>query len=98
MENNRVEAVLSLPGGVFNPYSGVNTSVLVFRKGGATDRVMFLHADNDGFKLDANHDKPIDHGDLPGLVSGFREREARWEERTVSYSIPTPLGAGFAGE
>ena len=38
---------------------------------------MFLHADNDGFKLDANHDKPIDHGDLPGLVSGFREREAR---------------------
>ena len=36
VENNRVEAVLSLPGGVFNPYSGVKTSVLVFRKGGAT--------------------------------------------------------------
>ena len=78
VENNRVEAVLSLPGGVFNPYSGVKTSVLVFRKGGATGRVMFLHADNDGFKLDANHDTPIDNNDLPGLVSAFGDREARW--------------------
>ena len=78
VENNRVEAVLSLPGGVFNPYAGVKTSVLVFRKGGTTDRVMFLHADNDGFKLDANHDTPIDEDDLPGLVSAFRDREARW--------------------
>ena len=78
IENNRVEAVLSLPGGVFNPYSGVKTSVLVFRKGGATDRVMFLHADNDGFKLDANHDTPIDADDLPSLVSAFQDREAQW--------------------
>ena len=39
MENNRVEAVLSLPGGVFQPYSGVKTSVLFFRKGGRTERV-----------------------------------------------------------
>ena len=78
VENNRVEAVLSLPGGVFNPYSGVKTSVLVFRKGGTTDRVMFLHADNDGFKLDANHDTPIDDDDLPSLVSAFRDRESRW--------------------
>jgi len=78
IENNTVEAVLSLPGGVFNPYSGVKTSVLVFRKGGATERVMFLNADNDGFKLDANHDQPIDEDDLPGLIEAFRDREARW--------------------
>ena len=78
VENNTVEAVLSLPGGVFNPYSGVKTSVLVFRKGGATGRVMFLHAENDGFKLDANHDQPIDEDDLPGLIEAFRDRDARW--------------------
>ena len=78
MESNTVEAVLSLPGGVFNPYSGVKTSVLVFHKGGATERVMFLHADNDGFKLDANHDQPIDEDDLPNLIEAFRDREARW--------------------
>ena len=78
VEHNTVEAVLSLPGGVFNPYSGVKTSVLVFRKGGATGPVMFLHTDNDGFKLDANHDQPIDEDDLPGLTEAFRDRDARW--------------------
>ena len=86
VENNTVEAVLSLPGGVFNPYSGVKTSVLMFRKGGVTERVMFLHADNDGFKLDANHDQPIDDDDLPGLVAAYRdrvEREAEWGDRDL---------------
>ena len=78
VESNKVEAVLSLPGGVFNPYSGVKTSVLVFRKGSATERVMFLHADHDGFKLDANHDQPVDEDDLPGLVGAFRDRGAHW--------------------
>ena len=84
VENNTVEAVLSLPGGVFNPYSGVKTSVLVFRKGGTTEWVMFSHADNDGFKLDANHDRPIEKDDLPGLIVAFKdrvERERTWAER-----------------
>ena len=65
---------------MFNPYSGVKTSVLVFRKGGATERVMFLHADNDGFKLDANHDQPIDADDLPGLIDAFGDRGDRWRQ------------------
>lgn len=84
IENNRVEAVMSLPGGVFQPYSGVKTSVLFFRKGGTTDNVMFLHADNDGYKLDANHDTPIEADDLPGLIAAFRDHEAglkTWEAR-----------------
>jgi type I restriction enzyme M protein len=80
MQNNRVEAVLSLPGGVFQPYSGVKTSVLIFAKGGRTREVMFLHAGNDGFKLDANHDQPIEADDLPGLIAAFRSRKARWAE------------------
>lgn len=74
IENNRVEAVLSLPAGVFNPYSAVKTSVLVFRKGGTTTEVMFLYAENDGFKLDANHNHPIDADDLPGLADAFHNR------------------------
>ena len=84
VENNTVEAVLSLPGGVFNPYSGVKTSVLIFRKGGTTKRVMFLHADYDGFKLDANHDQAIEEDDLPDLVAAYRDRvaeEASWRNR-----------------
>ena len=84
MHNNRVEAVLSLPGGVFQPYSGVKTSVLVFAKGGRTERVMFLNASNDGFKLDANHEQPIEADDLPGLIAAFNSRDdmlADWQNR-----------------
>lgn len=80
MQNNRVEAVLSLPGGVFQPYSGVKTSVLIFYRGGRTERVMFLHASNDGFKLDANHDQPIEADDLPGLIAAFNRREKMWAD------------------
>jgi type I restriction enzyme M protein len=79
IENNTVDAVLSLPGGVFAPYSGVKTSVLLFHKGGTTERVLFLHADADGYKLDANHDQPIDDDDLPALVDAFKNREACWQ-------------------
>ena len=80
IENNRVEAVLSLPGGVFQPYSGVKTSVLIFRKGGTTERVLFLHADNDGYKLDANHDTPIDADDLNVLRDMYSSADERWTE------------------
>jgi type I restriction enzyme M protein len=78
LQNNRVEAVLSLPGGVFQPYSGVKTSVLILRKGGRSERVMFLHADADGFKLDANHDQPIEADDLPSLSAAFNSRDELW--------------------
>lgn len=84
VENNRVEAVLSLPGGVFQPYSGVKTSVLFFRRGGTTEQVLFLHADDDGYKLDANHDTPIEADDLPALADTFKQRDAscsRWQAR-----------------
>lgn len=80
IENNRVEAVLSLPGGVFQPYSGVKTSVLFFRKGGSTESVLFLHADNDGYKLDANHDVPIEADDLHGLIAAYQSRDQRLQE------------------
>ncbi|VTU25165.1 putative type I restriction enzymeP M protein [Variovorax sp. PBL-H6] len=78
IEQHCVEAVMSLPGGVFQPYSGVKTSVLFFRRGGRTQRVMFLHAEDDGYRLDANHDTPIESDDLPALAQAFIGREAAW--------------------
>lgn len=87
VENNCVEAVLSLPGGVFQPYSGVKTSVLIFKKGGSTGNVQFLHADNEGYKLDANHDQPIDADDLPGLVAAYRDKDSNlttWQARDTA--------------
>ena len=62
----------------------MKTSVLVFAKGGRTERVMFLHASNDGFKLDANHEQPIEADDLPGLIAAFNSRGdmlADWQNR-----------------
>lgn len=90
VENNTVEAVLSFPGGVFQPYSGVKTSALFFRKGGSTGRVLFLHVDNDGYKLDANHDQPIAADDLPGLIEVFHSSEDRWAEWQAAGSNSVP--------
>ena len=75
LENNTVNAVLSLPGGVFQPYAGVKTSVLLFSKGGTTKQVMFLHANNDGYALDAQHSTPIEADDLPELVAAYKNQE-----------------------
>ena len=65
---------------MFQPYSGVKTSVLVFARGGRTEKVMFLHASNDGFKLDANHDFPIEADDLPGLIAAFNSRDEMFSD------------------
>lgn len=94
LEHNTVVAVLSLPAGVFQPYSGVKTSVLFFRKGGTTQRVLFLNADNDGYKLDANHDQPIEPDDLPGLIEVFETRDARWQEWEAYLHSRMESGAG----
>jgi len=80
IENNRVEAVLSMPGGIFQPYSGVKTSVLFFKKGGNTERVLFLHANNDGYKLDAKHDTPIEQDDLPELIEAYHSKDELWPD------------------
>ena len=104
IENNRVEAVLSLPGGVFQPYSGVKTSVLIFRKGGQTENVLFLHIDNDGYKLDANHDQAIDADDLPNCVETYRARDTKltewesWNATATASSIPSPVAGASEGE
>jgi type I restriction enzyme M protein len=84
VENTQVDAVLSLPGGVFQPYSGVKTSVLFFRKCGHTEHVLFLHVEDDGYALNANHDKPVDQDDLPLLAKAYAQRDeslAQWQAR-----------------
>src|SRR5690606_4849191 len=64
IDDNQLEAVIKLPSGVFKPYAGVSTAILVFRKGGETTQVFFYNVENDGFSLDDKRD-PIQQNDLP---------------------------------
>jgi type I restriction enzyme M protein len=68
VEHNQLEAVINLPSGVFKPYAGVATAILIFTKGGATSNVWFYDLQNDGFSLDDKRN-PIAANDLPHLVS-----------------------------
>ena len=84
IENNTLQAVMSLPSGVFKPYSDVKTSVLFFSKGGETKQVMFLHVDDDGYQLDAQHDTAIDADDLPLVRDAYQDRTKclkQWSKR-----------------
>ena len=67
-------AVVSLPAGVFQPYSGVKTSILILDRALAkrTDRIAFFKVENDGFDLGAQR-RPIDKNDLPEIAEGLRE-------------------------
>ena len=74
VDNNQLEAVISLPSGVFKPYAGVSTAILIFTKGGSTDHVWFYDVQADGFSLDDKR-TPIKANDLPSLISEFKVRD-----------------------
>ena len=71
IDKNQLEAVISLPSGVFKPYAGVSTGILVLTKGGCTDSVFFYEVEADGFSLDDRRD-PIETNDLPDCLSRWQ--------------------------
>lgn len=78
-----LQAIISLPSGVFKPYSGVGTSIMIFQKGLATESVWFYEMTSDGFSLDDRR-SPITENDIPDVL-------ARWPQRQSgpkSFSVP----------
>lgn len=73
IEESQLEGVISMPSGVFKPYAGVSTAVLVFTKGGETDKVWFYDMQADGFSLDDKRN-PIKENDLPDIVEKWNKR------------------------
>lgn len=72
IENNQLEAVISLPSGVFKPYAGVSTAIIIFTKGGKTEDVFFYDLESDGFTLDDKRAKIGDgNGDLPDVQAKY---------------------------
>lgn len=73
VDQNQLEAVISLPSGVFKPYAGVSTGIVVFTKGGRTDNVFFYDVEADGRSLDDKRE-PVPQNDLPDCLARWRSR------------------------
>ncbi len=88
IENQRLEAVISIPSGVFFPYSGVGTAILIFTKTnyGGTDKVWFYKMTADGLSLDP-HRTPVDQNDIPDIIARYNNLEAEHERTREDQSF-----------
>lgn len=88
VEGNRLEAVISMPSGVFKPYAGVSTAVLVFTKTGhgGTDKVWFYDMKADGFSLDDKRSE-IEANDIPDIIERFHHLEGEQERKKTEQSF-----------
>ena len=91
VENHHLRAVISMPSGVFKPYAGVSTAVLVFTKTGAggTDRVWFYDMQADGFSLDDKR-SPVDDNNIPDIIRRFHNPEQEAERKRTEKSFLVP--------
>ena len=89
LEKCRLDAVISMPSGVFKPYAGVSTAVLFFTKGEPTEKVWFYDMEADGFSLD---DKriPSDKNDIPDIIERFEKRkdEPNTDRKKKHFFVP----------
>lgn len=91
VENHRLEAVISMPGGVFKPYAGVSTAVLVFTKTGhgGTDQVWFYDMKADGFSLDDKRN-PVKENDIPDIIARFHNQAGEKDRARTQQSFLVP--------
>lgn len=91
VENHQLRAVISMPSGVFKPYAGVSTAVLVFTKTGAggTDKVWFYDMTADGFSLDDKRSE-VKENDIPDIIARFHNIEAENERKRTEKSFLVP--------
>ena len=92
VDNQRLQAVISMPSGVFKPYAGVSTAILVFTKtnAGGTDKVWFYDMTADGFSLDDKRN-PIADNDIEDIVSRFHNLDAEAERTRKDKSFFVPV-------
>lgn len=88
VENHQLQAVISMPSGVFKPYAGVSTAVLVFTKTGAgfTDKVWFYDMKADGYSLDDKR-SPIEANDIPDILGRFHNLDAEQDRKPTEQSF-----------
>lgn len=74
LEKCRLDAVISMPSGIFKPYAGVSTAVLYFTKGEPTEKVWFYNMEADGYSLDDKRTEQPDRNDIPDILERFEKR------------------------
>ena len=91
VENHRLEAVISMPSGVFKPYAGVSTGVLIFTKTGhgGTDQVWFYDMRSDGLSLDDKR-APVAENDIPDIVARFHNLAGEMDRARTEQSFLVP--------
>ena len=92
IDNHRLEAVISMPSGVFQPYSGVSTAILIFTKtnAGGTDKVWFYDMKADGYSLDQKRNE-VPETDIPDIIARFHNLEAEAERSRKDQSFLVPV-------
>ena len=88
IENNRLEAVISMPSGVFKPYAGVSTAILIFTKtgSGGTSKVWFYDMKADGYSLDDKRQE-IKENDIPDIIERFNNLDAESDRARTDQSF-----------
>ena len=88
VENQRLEAVISMPSGVFKPYAGVSTAILIFTKteNGGTDQVWFYEMTADGRSLDDKR-TPVEENDIPDIIERFKHLDKEVERKRTEKSF-----------
>ena len=88
VENHKLEAIISMPSGVFKPYAGVSTAIMIFTKTGTggTDKVWFYDMKADGYSLDDKRN-PIDENDIPDIIERFNNLEGEADRKRTEQSF-----------
>ena len=92
IEGNRLQAVISMPSGVFKPYAGVSTAILIFTRtdNGGTDSVWFYDMEADGFSLDDKRD-PVKENDIPDIIERFHNLDKELDRARTEKSFMVPV-------
>lgn len=91
IEKSQLKAVISAPSGVFKPYAGVSTALLIFTKGGETDKVWFYDMDSDGYTLDDKRQKiPGSYGDLQDIIIKYKSAkpDSENDRKLKHFTVP----------
>ncbi len=92
VDNHKLEAIISMPSGVFKPYAGVSTAIMIFTKTGTggTDKVWFYDMKADGYSLDDKRAK-VEANDIPDIIGRFNNLETEKDRKRIEKSFFVPV-------